>query len=63
MTERDRYTVNTKYWHKKLAKTLERDKSNLAKLAENGWRVLTIWECETKNAPALADKLIRFINS
>lgn len=32
-----------------------------ARLEAAGWRVLVIWECETKNLPAVADKLRTFL--
>jgi len=39
---------NAEYWNKKLDRTIERDKKNITKLEELGYRVLVIWECETK---------------
>ena len=39
---------NSDYWNKKLDRTLERDKMNKLKLEELGYKVLVIWECETK---------------
>ena len=39
---------NAEYWNKKLDRTLERDKENITKLEELGYRVLVIWECEPK---------------
>jgi DNA mismatch endonuclease (patch repair protein) len=40
---------NAEYWNKKLDRTLERDKENIVKLKQLGYKVLVIWECETKN--------------
>jgi DNA mismatch endonuclease (patch repair protein) len=39
---------NADYWNKKLDRTLERDKENINKLEQLGYKVLVIWECETK---------------
>jgi len=39
---------NAEYWNKKLDKTIERDKENISKLEDLGYKVLVIWECETK---------------
>ena len=39
---------NTEYWSKKINGNVERDKINIAKLEEMGWRVLVIWECQLK---------------
>jgi DNA mismatch endonuclease (patch repair protein) len=43
-----RPVANAEYWEKKLNRTLERDRDNVAALEEMGWRVMVIWECETK---------------
>ena len=49
--------TNRDYWNKKLDRTLERDKDNKIKLENLGWRVLVIWECETKKR--VIDKLMK----
>jgi DNA mismatch endonuclease (patch repair protein) len=43
-----RPVANAEYWEKKLDRTIERDKVNVAALEQMGWRVVVIWECETK---------------
>lgn len=52
---------NLDYWLPKLQRNVERDKQNIASLAESGWDVLTVWECETKNASALQERIARFL--
>jgi DNA mismatch endonuclease (patch repair protein) len=54
---------NAEYWTKKLDRTLERDKENLIKLKQLGYKVLIIWECETKKKKIhfLKDKMIDFM--
>ncbi len=37
------------WWQKKLEGNASRDKRNAAVLRQLGWRVLTIWECQTNN--------------
>ena len=37
---------NIEYWTKKINRNVERDKSNTEQLEAQGWRVLTIWECQ-----------------
>lgn len=49
------------YWLPKLARNVERDEANRVLLASMGWRVMTIWECETKSLPQLAKKLKKFV--
>ncbi len=41
---------NESFWHPKLRKNVGRDKQHLKELREKGYRVLTIWECEIKEA-------------
>ncbi|AWM76314.1 very short patch repair endonuclease [Phenylobacterium parvum] len=51
------------YWTAKVAGNRARDARNLSALAEAGWRVETIWECELKarDLPALEDRLSRLL--
>ena len=55
---------NIEYWTKKINRNVERDKSNTEQLVAQGWRVLTIWECQLKkksaddNLRALYEKII-----
>jgi G:T-mismatch repair DNA endonuclease (very short patch repair protein) len=35
----------------------------MRKLKKEGWKVLTIWECETRNLDKLTNKLKRFLTS
>lgn len=37
---------NIHYWLPKLTRNKQRDMNNIKQLEEDGWRVLTIWECE-----------------
>ena len=39
---------NTDYWVPKILRNVERDEKNHQLLAADGWRVLTVWECELK---------------
>lgn len=41
---------NVDFWRNKLLRNVERDKENYYKLNNAGWKVITIWECETKKA-------------
>ena len=50
------------YWTPKLAGNQERDKENLKRLRQTGWRVLTLWECEVEE-PATLRKLRTFLES
>jgi DNA mismatch endonuclease, patch repair protein len=48
---------NRGYWGPKLTANVRRDKRNASKLRALGWRVLTVWECRTKNPAALLKRL------
>jgi DNA mismatch endonuclease (patch repair protein) len=48
---------NAEYWQKKIAGNRTRDAAALAALAGSGWRALTIYECELKDAPTLSARL------
>lgn len=41
------------FWGPKLAKNVERDKRNRAALKAAGWKVMEIWECETRKPDVL----------
>ena len=42
--------TNAEFWQTKRLSNVERDKRNMAALKNEGWKVLTVWECwvETK---------------
>jgi DNA mismatch endonuclease (patch repair protein) len=54
---------NTEYWNKKLDRTIERDKENKIKLEQLGYKVLIIWECETKKKRIniLKERILEFL--
>lgn len=45
---------NIDYWHPKLKRNVERDSRARQELVRNGWKVFTIWECQTNDARVLA---------
>lgn len=47
----------TEYWEPKLRRNRERDAEKAGALEEKGWKVMTIWECEAKDADRLADAI------
>jgi len=53
------------FWQAKFDANVRRDKKNRRLLTASGWRVLTIWECETKSLSitVLARRLERFLRS
>jgi len=48
---------NEKYWDMKISKNIERDKRVNEELSQLGWKIITVWECETKDENILMSKL------
>lgn len=46
-----------RFWQKKFNDNVERDKKAKRELKELGWRVIIIWECQTRAAEALSGNL------
>ena len=53
---------NRGYWVPKLRRTRERDREHQARLEQDGWRVLTVWECQLGDPPGVADRIANFLN-
>jgi DNA mismatch endonuclease (patch repair protein) len=51
------------FWLPKLEGNKERDERNKRALAEAGWKVLTIWECELKGTKRLGAAIRRFLDA
>lgn len=58
---RGRAEPKTDFWRKKLARNVERDGKVERRLAGLGWDVLTVWECQTRNAETLRTTLIDYL--
>ena len=48
---------NREFWQSKFDKNVERDLLQNAQLRQLGWRVVTVWECETKEPCKLRERL------
>lgn len=53
---------NQAYWNSKLDENVRRDVSNQRKLAQLGWRLLVVWECDLKRRDQLLGKLKQFLD-
>ena len=49
------------YWMNKFEDNIVRDRRNETALRELGWRVMVIWQCETKNYETVADRIKSFL--
>lgn len=53
---------HTEYWNRKLDANRARDIRNQAELERLGWRVVIVWECETKDSSVLAKRLCELLS-
>ncbi len=58
---RSRATSNAKFWEKKILRNVERDTENVIALHNLGWKVITVWECETRHREGLVKRLAKEI--
>jgi len=52
---------NQHYWGPKIQGNRDRDARHLRQLKADGWKVLTIWECEARATRRLKARLTRFL--
>ncbi|WP_241264367.1 very short patch repair endonuclease [Bowmanella dokdonensis] len=55
--------TNTSFWENKIMRNVARDKKHIEDLQRLGWKVLVIWECETKSAKAIQSKFLEVFKS
>ena len=53
--------THKRFWKAKFARNVARDQKALRQLWQAGWRVLVVWECETKDAEQLRTILAAFL--
>jgi DNA mismatch endonuclease (patch repair protein) len=51
--------TNREFWTKKLSQNRKRDEQAASALIQAGWRVCTIWECQTKDENSLSSVIER----
>lgn len=50
--------TRTEFWQAKFDRNVARDQAAVEALEEGGWRVIVIWECETRDVQALRERLV-----
>ncbi|MFH1821637.1 MAG: very short patch repair endonuclease [Methanobacteriota archaeon] len=50
-----------RFWNAKLDANIRRDKEHVKRLRNRGWKVRTIWECQTRNIKKLYHTLESFM--
>jgi len=52
-----------KFWETKIKGNIERDNRNITDLGKQGWKVLTIWQCELKNKKVIENTFKQLTNA
>jgi DNA mismatch endonuclease (patch repair protein) len=52
---------NQEYWIPKISRNIARDRKNESALAEMGWTVSIVWECELRDQAGLAARLREYL--
>ena len=55
--------ANRDYWVAKVGRNRARDTTHFAALADDGWRVETIWECDLRDQAALEERLQHLLST
>jgi DNA mismatch endonuclease (patch repair protein) len=57
--------TNQEFWKQKFAANKKRDKEVRRKLRKEGWKILIIWECETRKTKRskLVTRIIKFLTN
>ena len=53
--------TRVRYWQNKFEDNVVRDRRNETALRDLGWKVMVIWECETKDHEAVAARIESFL--
>lgn len=54
--------TNADFWTQKRLGNVARDRRNARSLRTDGWRVYTIWECQTRIPELLERRILRIVN-
>lgn len=54
--------TNTEFWQNKRQGNVERDRRNLRKIRQLGWKPLVLWECWTRDPERIERKLTDFLS-
>ena len=53
--------TRVRFWEDKFEGNVVRDRRNEEALHELGWRVMVIWECETRDREAVAERIVEYL--
>jgi DNA mismatch endonuclease, patch repair protein len=52
---------NTQLWSEKFERNVKRDRRNYRLLRVDGWRILTVWECQIRRSLRWQGRILRFL--
>ncbi|MGN7253007.1 very short patch repair endonuclease [Arthrobacter sp. SAFR-014] len=55
--------ANAEFWETKRTRTRDRDASQRRQLENDGWEVLTVWECQLRDMSAVEKQLELFLSA
>jgi DNA mismatch endonuclease (patch repair protein) len=55
--------TNAEFWQKKRQSNKDRDRRNVELLKKDGWQVLIVWECQTRDQDRLEKTLVNFLRT
>ena len=53
--------TRSSFWNRKFDQNVARDTRSVRALRRSGWRVITVWECETEHLLTLERRLLRLL--
>jgi DNA mismatch endonuclease (patch repair protein) len=53
--------TNVEFWKTKRQSNYDRDQRNFKALKREGWKMMIVWECETRNLAKLSKRIERFL--
>jgi DNA mismatch endonuclease, patch repair protein len=54
-------STRTSYWLARFDRNVRRDAIVQRRLKSEGWRVLVLWECQTRDVPTLKRRIVKFL--
>lgn len=53
--------TNADFWRTKRQANADRDRRSMRRLRKEGWRILIVWECQTRDSGKLIERLSGFL--
>jgi DNA mismatch endonuclease (patch repair protein) len=53
--------TNREFWTQKISGNVQRDRRTTRELHKLGWKVLVVWQCQTKNRALVENRIAKFL--